>query len=83
MAILAGVYSVDRHQRTAAEVVEALFREAPGDKPPPRPEPVGKVIVGFLTRPEPEAPGGSMPGDIQAFCWAAEQVRQRRRRASH
>jgi hypothetical protein len=79
MAILAGVYSVDRHPRTATEIVDALFRDAPQQTPPPRPEPVGKVIVGFLTKPDPEALDGALAGDIQAFCWAAEQVRQRQR----
>jgi hypothetical protein len=75
MATLATVYSVDRWVRTPEQIVDALFRENPGEASPKRPEPVGKVVVGCLTRVEPnEEP---MPGDIRAFSWAAEQVERR------
>lgn len=74
MAILAGVYSVDRHVRTPTEIVAALFRDKAGEPTPKRPVPVGKVIVGCLTRMD---EGQPIAGDIQAFCWAAHQIRQR------
>lgn len=75
MATLATVYSVDRFVRTPEQIVDALFREPTDEPPTKRPEPVGKAVVGCRTRVEEnEEP---MPGDIQAFTWAAEQVRRR------
>jgi hypothetical protein len=75
MAILAGVYSVDPHPRTPEQILDALFREKSDEPPPKRPVPVGKVIIGCLTRND--RGDGPMPADIQAFAWAAEQVRLR------
>jgi hypothetical protein len=75
MATLATVYSVDRFVRTPEQIVAALFRDTPDDTPVKRPQPVGKIVVGCLTRLEDgEEP---MPGDIQAFTWAGEQVERR------
>jgi hypothetical protein len=39
MATVASVYSVDRHVRTAEEVVASLFRDKPQKPRPPRPKP--------------------------------------------
>jgi hypothetical protein len=74
MATLATVYSVDRFVRTPEQIVAALFRDASDEPPAKRPEPIGKVVVGFLTRVDDEEP---LPGDLQAFAWAAEQVERR------
>jgi hypothetical protein len=74
MATLATVYSVDRFVRTPEQIVDALFREST-DEPPQRPQPIGKIVVGYLTRVEDnEEP---LPGDLSAFVWAAEQVERR------
>ena len=57
MAMVASVYTVDRHVRTAEEVVAALFRdpreEKPGagsDKPSARPKPQNKRVMASLSR---------------------------------
>jgi hypothetical protein len=50
MATVASVYSVDRHVRTAAEVVAALFRDEPAKPRPPRPEPQHKQVWANLPR---------------------------------
>lgn len=77
MATLATVYSVDRFVRTPEQIVNALFREPTDEPPAQRPEPIGKAVVGCLTRvDDDEEP---IPGDIQAFAWAAEQVERRHR----
>jgi hypothetical protein len=39
MATVASIYSVDRHVRTAEEVVASLFRDKPQKPRPPRPKP--------------------------------------------
>jgi hypothetical protein len=77
MATLATVYSVDRFVRTPDEIVAALFRESTDETPVKRPQPVGKAVVGYLTRIDDE--NEPVPGDIQAFTWAAEQVERRHR----
>ena len=77
MATLAAVYTVDPFVRTPQEIVDALFREKTGAPRVKRPETVGKAIVGYLVRTDED--GDRMPSDIQAFTWAAEQVRRRHR----
>lgn len=52
MATVATVYSVDRHLRTAEEVVAALFRDEPEQPRPPRPQPQNKQVWAQLSRPE-------------------------------
>jgi len=77
MATLATVYSVERFVRTPEQIVEALFREHSDEPPAQRPEAIGKVVVGYLTRvADNDEP---IPGDLQAFTWAAEQVERRHR----
>ena len=78
MATLATVYSVDCFYRTADEVLDALFRETKEKSPSKRPEPVGKVVVGFLTQ-WLEGDEEPMLGSIQAFTWAQEQMTRRHR----
>jgi hypothetical protein len=50
MATVASVYTVDRHVRTAEEVVAALFRDPREGPPPPRPRPQNKHVWASLTR---------------------------------
>lgn len=52
MAMVASVYTVDRHVRTPEEVVAALFREprAEDAKPPARPKPRNKRVMASLPR---------------------------------
>lgn len=76
MATLATVYSVDRFVRTPEQIVAALFRENADEPRAQRPQPIGKVVIGGLTRVVEEGEA-SIPGDIQAFSWAAEQVERR------
>jgi hypothetical protein len=49
MATVASVYTVDRHVRTAEEVVAALFRDPRDGPPPPRPQPQHKHVWASLT----------------------------------
>jgi hypothetical protein len=81
MATLGCVYSVDRHVRSAQDILEALFREERDDVPrAPRPEPQFKQLVARFTHTYDD--GGEqivVPGAIEAFSWIAMQVKQRRR----
>ncbi len=81
VATLASVYSVDRYQRSAEEVVAALFREEQQPKDKDRPRPCHKHVVARFTRKE-EEDGQEfiIPGTHEAFRWASEQVHQRRKR---
>jgi len=83
MATLACVYSVDRHVRTAEDVVAALFR----DKRPSleesarRPRPCHKRMTACFST---VAEAGSedelrIRGDVRAWSWAAQQIETRRR----
>jgi hypothetical protein len=76
MAIVGAIYSVDRHERTAEEVVAALFREprAPQSPPKVRPEPVGKHVWGRLS----QAKDGSIDEPIDAvFGWLDAELERR------
>lgn len=50
MATVASVYTVDRHVRTAADVVAALFRDPREGPPPARPQPQNKRVWAHLAR---------------------------------
>jgi hypothetical protein len=52
MAMVASVYTVDRHVRTPEEVVAALFRDArdEDDERPARPQPQNKRVMASLAR---------------------------------
>lgn len=51
MAMVATVYSVDRHVRTPEDVVAALFRDARADQEPPtRPKPRHKRVMASLAQ---------------------------------
>jgi hypothetical protein len=80
MATLGCVYSVDRHVRSAQDILEALFREERDDVPrTPRPEPQFKQLVARFTHTYDDGPEQIVvPGAIEAFSWIAMQVQQRR-----
>jgi hypothetical protein len=54
MATVAAVYTVDRHLRTAEEVVAALFHDQRDGPPPPRPQPRNKHVWAQLSRDDPD-----------------------------
>ena len=79
MATLACVYSVDRYQRTPADIVAALFRDVKDSTDrPPRPIPVTKQLTARFAR---ERDLGTRPemisGQIEAFSWASQRIRDR------
>jgi len=81
MAILAGVYSVDRSVRTAEEIVAALFRDGERPQRGKRPEPRGKHVRACFAKAydtDTDQPT-LVPGAFEAFGWANNQVAQRRR----
>jgi hypothetical protein len=81
MAILAGVYSVDRYIRTPEEIVAALFRDGERPRGDKRPQPQFKHLRACFPKAydtdtdEPTI----VPGSFEAFTWANEQVAGRRR----
>jgi hypothetical protein len=81
MATLGCVYSVDRHVRSAQDILEALFRENRDDVPrTPRPEPRFKQLVARFTRTYDDGLEQIVvPGAMEAFSWIAMQTEQRRR----
>jgi hypothetical protein len=80
MATLGGVYTVDRHVRTAEEVLQALFREEPPESRPARPDPQFKELVGRFSRLYDDGDDQTVvPGPLETFAWVAERVAQRRR----
>ena len=48
MATVGAIYTIERYVRTPEQVVEALFREQPGEKLPPRPQPQYKQVWACL-----------------------------------
>ncbi len=68
MATVATVYTVDRHLRTAEEVVAALFRDGP-EPSRDRPRPQHKEVWASL--PEDEEPGS---GIASAFAWLVGEL---------
>jgi hypothetical protein len=77
MATLGGVYSVDPKERTAEDVVAALFRERKPRDPYADPEPVAeqKRIVASLSY---DHESGWIDGEDSVFGWIAEEVALRR-----
>jgi hypothetical protein len=76
VAVVGAVYSVERHPRTAEEVVAALFRDPrpPGQEVPPRPEPVGKHVWGRLS----QAKDGNLTEPVDAvFGWQKAELDRR------
>jgi hypothetical protein len=81
MATLASVYSVARHQRTAEEVVEALFRKRRSRRvcKPPRSQPKHKRITARFGSVCDEGTANEMTitGTQNAIDWAAREAQQR------
>lgn len=81
MATLATVYSVDRHVRTAEEIVAALFRDEWEAPRRPRPEPQFKHLVARFTEVHEDSDEAvTIPGPLIALGWANAQVERRRQR---
>lgn len=81
MAMLAGVYSVDRYVRTPEEIVAALFRDGERPQGADRPSPRFKHLRACFPKAydtDTDQPT-IVPGSFEAFCWADTQVAQRRR----
>ncbi len=81
MAILAGVYSVDRYVRTPEEIVAALFRDGERPQGGRRPVPQFKHLRACFAKAYDTDTDEPMivPGAFEAICWADNQVAQRRR----
>ena len=80
MATLACVYSVDPYVRSAEDVVAALFRDERERDTTARPQPCHKRMTACFSTVEEAGSEDELTirGDIQAWTWAAEQIRQRR-----
>jgi hypothetical protein len=76
MAIVASVYTVDRHQRTAEEVVAALFRDPREGPPPSRPQPQNKHVWASLSRSDAD---GETSGIDLAFTAIENELIERNR----
>lgn len=82
MATLAGVYSVDRHIRTPAEIVAALFRDDSPAPPSARPQPKFKHLsVHFPETYDDGDQALTSTGAIEACCWLSSEVKARRQQA--
>lgn len=82
MATVASVYSVDPHQRTAEDIVAALFREEIDDsvEKPKRPKPVNKNTTAHFPELDSDKAEGDFPisGIHVAIAWIIAQVTARR-----
>jgi hypothetical protein len=82
MAILTGVYSVDRFPRTPEEIVAALFRDGERSRGGDRPQPQFKRLRGCFAKTydadtdEPTIVSGA----FESFSWAAVEIGARWRR---
>jgi hypothetical protein len=80
MASVASVYSVDRFERTAAEIVAALFRD---DRPtdeglPKRPRPKFKHTTAHFAKQYPDGDETlTVSATHEAFGWAAVEIERR------
>jgi hypothetical protein len=79
MATLAAVYSVDRYDRTAEDVVAALFREEKPSEDSDRPKPCHKRVVGRLPCTYQDGDESTVvSGTFEAVGWATPEVCRRR-----
>jgi hypothetical protein len=76
MATLGCVYSVERHVRTADQIVAALFRDPTVSQPEKRPEPRFKRYRGYFTEVGPRA-AEVVPGTFRTWTWITEEVTAR------
>jgi hypothetical protein len=78
MATVGTVYTVDRHGRTAADVVAALFRDKPAPELSPRPQPCHKRVCASLPRCNAEGVVLQTSFDI-IFNWMIDEIIERNR----
>jgi hypothetical protein len=78
LATVASVYTVDRHVRTAEEVVAALFRDRREGPPPRRPQPQNKHVWASLTG---RGAGGTTSGIDLVHDEILNELIERNRRA--
>jgi hypothetical protein len=76
MATVGALYSIDRHVRTAEDIVEALFRDPTEDAAPkaPRPRPCHKHLWASLTHQQGDT---EVPGSDAVFGWLADELHRR------
>ena len=81
MATLACVYSVAPYVRTAEDVMAALFRDEHEGHAVSRPQPCHKRMTACFPTVEDDGSETerTIRGDMRAWTWAGEQIRQRRR----
>lgn len=82
MATLAGVYTVDRFERTKEEVLSALFRDRNNARQerPKRPQPIAKQLTARFATERDLGEGPQMiSGTLEAFSWAAQRLTDRHR----
>jgi hypothetical protein len=76
MAIVGAVYTVDRHVRTAEDVVAALFGDDRNQPKPERPKPCHKQTMASLAYTDAE---GTHPGIEKTYTWMLEEIWARNR----
>lgn len=76
MAIVGAVYTVDRHVRTAAEVVAALFGDDRDQPQRPRPKPCHKQTMASLAFTDTD---GTHSGIEATYTWMLEEIWARNR----
>lgn len=76
MAIVGAVYTVDRHARTAEDVVAALFGDQREQPKPPRPKPCHKQTMASLAYTDAE---GTHSGIEKTYEWMLEEIWARNR----
>ena len=76
MATIGAVYSVDRHMRTAEEVVDSLFRTPDEERPPSeRPRPCHKRTYARITVETED--GEAIDGQLAVLGWIRDEVQAR------
>ncbi len=76
MAIVGAVYTIDRHVRTAEQVVAALFGDEPASAAAPRPKPCHKQTMASLAFTDDE---GTHSGIEKTYGWMLEELWLRNR----
>jgi len=76
MAIVGAVYSIDRHPRTAEDVVAALFSDKRTTPPPERPKPCHKHVMASLAYTDAQ---GTHSGIHKTYDWILEELWSRNR----
>jgi hypothetical protein len=79
MATLGCVYTVNRHVRTAEQIVAALFRDATVRQPEDRPEACFKRYRAYFADAEREGED-AIPSAFKTWTWIADELTARHRR---